>query len=55
MEKLHFFLFYFFYSFIGRGATWQCGRETETTGGPAGGEEPGAAQSEKDGRSAVVL
>lgn len=34
---------------VGRGTSWQCGGATEADGGPAGGEEPGATQSKRDG------
>lgn len=39
--------------FSGRGTPWQCGGETEAAGGPAGGEEPGTAQGEKEGKGEI--
>lgn len=40
--------------FLGGGTPWQCGGESEAAGGPAGGEEPGTAQGEKEGKPAVA-
>ena len=42
--------YYYCRPFLGRRTSWKCGGETEADGGPAGGEEPGTAQGEKDGR-----
>lgn len=52
-EKIKAF-FYCWTHFLGGGTPWQCGGESEAAGGPAGGEEPGTAQGEKEGKPAVA-